>query len=111
MTRTPWGRAQHTDRIAEGVALHQCAGHGGLSLSPARWAELPAEVRQRFMDPGWAEEDCEYPIAMALLGLRSPWADEAVYVEAAWRTVDMGIHEEAAKHLPPRKEDACESTN
>ena len=68
---TPWGEAQPegNKEIAAGVTQVSTASHGGLRFSPERWASLPSEVRETFMHPGWAEEDCEAPIAMAVLGI------------------------------------------
>ena len=34
-----------------------------------RWEELPDLVRDSFITPAFAEEDCEEPIAMTLLNL------------------------------------------
>ena len=66
---TPWGCPQDIEELAEGVWRVSTAGHGGLKLSPERWEELPRLVRATFITPTFAEEDCEEPIAMTLLGL------------------------------------------
>ena len=68
---TPWGPAQSewNEEIADGVTRISTAGHGGLRFSPERRASIPAGVMGTFMNPGWAEEDCEAPIAIAVLGI------------------------------------------
>ena len=66
---TPWGWTQDTEELAEGIWRVSTAGHGGLRLSRKRWEELPDVVRDTFITPTFAEEDCEEPIARTLLGL------------------------------------------
>ena len=43
--------------------------HGGLRLSPTRWAQLPRELRDNFLNACWAEEDCEQSLVIAVLKL------------------------------------------
>ena len=66
---TPWGRAQDVEELADGVFRVSTASHGGLKLSRERWEEIPEQVRNVFLNPLYAEEDCEEPIALSLLGL------------------------------------------
>ena len=66
---TPWGYPQDIEELAEGVWRVETAGHGGLKLSRERWEEMPDMVRDTFITPAWAEEDCEEPIARTLLGI------------------------------------------
>ena len=66
---TPWGWSQDIEELAEGVWRVSTAGHGGLKLSRERWYSLPDLVRDAMLNPGFAEEDCEEPIARTLLGL------------------------------------------
>ena len=66
---TPWGWSQDIEELAEGVWRVSTAGHGGLKLSRERWEELPDLVRDSFITPAFAEEDCEEPIVRTLLGL------------------------------------------
>ena len=40
-----------------------------MKLSRERWEELPDLVRDSFLTPTYAEEDCEEPIARTLLGI------------------------------------------
>ena len=66
---TPWGWPQDIEELGDGVWRVSTAGHGGLKLSRERWEELPDLVRDAFLNPCFAEEDCEEPIARTLLGL------------------------------------------
>ena len=66
---TPWGWPQDIEELAEGVWRVSTAGHDGLKLSRERWEELPDLVRDSFITPAFAEEDCEEPIARTLFGL------------------------------------------
>ncbi len=66
---TPWGWSQGIEELCEGVWRVETAGHGGLKLSRERWEELPDRVRDAFLNPTLAEEDCEEPIARTLLGI------------------------------------------
>ena len=71
MPDTPWGKPDVVEPLAPGVVRVHTPGHGGLRIEPERWRSLPPAVRNTFMNPGWAEEDCEMPIAMVLLDLGS----------------------------------------
>ena len=66
---TPWGWPQDIEELAEGIWRVSTAGHGRLKLSRERWEELPDVVRDAFLNPTFAEEDCEEPIARTLLGI------------------------------------------
>ena len=66
---TPWGLPQDIEELAEGIRRVETASHGGLKLSRKRWQELPEVVRDAFLNPTFAEEDCEEPIALTLLDL------------------------------------------
>ena len=66
---TPWGYPQDIEELDKGIWRVYTASHGGLKLSRERWDELPDLVRDSFLTPAFAEEDCEEPIAMTLLGL------------------------------------------
>ena len=66
---TPWGYPQDIEDLAEGIWRVSTASHGGLKLSRERWEELPDLVRDSFLTPTYAEEDCEDPIARTLLGI------------------------------------------
>ena len=66
---TPWGWSQEIQELDKGIWRVYTASHGGLKLTRERWDELPDVVRDSFITPTFAEEDCEEPIAMTLLGL------------------------------------------
>lgn len=66
---TPWGEPQDIEELAEGIWRVETAGHGGLKLTRERWQEMPNSVRDAFLNPTFAEEDCEEPIARTLLGI------------------------------------------
>ena len=68
---TPWGPPQDVEELAEGVLRVSTFGHGGLILSWERWKSLPAAVRATLFNATYAEEDCEEPIALTLLGIGS----------------------------------------
>lgn len=57
--RTPWGPAQHEERVAEGIVFVPTDGHGGYRLSEERNRAIPAPYRSRNR---WYEEDCEQHI-------------------------------------------------
>jgi len=61
-TRTPWGEAQNTTKIADGIFFVSTASHGGFWLSRQRLNEMPKALRQgKFTKRAhWFEEDCEY---------------------------------------------------
>ena len=66
---TPWGWTRDVEKLAEGIWRVSTPSHGGLKLSRERWQELPGLVRDSFLTPNFAEEDCEEPIARTLLGI------------------------------------------
>ena len=53
---TPWGPAQHVERLADGIELVSTPSHGGIKLSAPRLGAMPPTART---DDGWYEEDCE----------------------------------------------------
>lgn len=94
---TPWGGVQASETVAPGVEFVVTAGHGGLVLTDERWEQLPSEVRDTFISRGFAEEDCEYPIAMALLGLGD---DRRKVVDAAILTAEaLDVYKPALPYL------------
>ena len=67
-SRTPWGPAQDVIAYGPEVVLVSTAGHGGLRVTGAAAKAIPESVWATMMHGrGWAEEDCEYPIILALL--------------------------------------------
>ena len=69
-TASPWGPIGHVEHLGYGVEAVSTATHGGLRLSAEAADRLPSDVASTFYKgPGWPEEDCEAPIAAALLGI------------------------------------------
>lgn len=60
ITSSPWGRPQSQRVLAPGIVKVSCEGHGGILVSPERFAQMPACFQ---LDAGpdgcWYEEDCE----------------------------------------------------
>ena len=74
---TPWGVSDTADTLAPGVVLVTTPSHGGLMLPEN--APIPAAVTATFINgPRWAEEDCELPIALALLQAAGAVKDDAL---------------------------------
>ena len=66
--RTPWGTADDVEQLGPEVWSVSTASHGGVRISGAALKAIPAEVRRTWLNAGgWAEEDCEMGIALALL--------------------------------------------
>lgn len=90
---TPWGENEGETYAAPGVVIVRTPSHGGVWLSPARRAQLPAAIRAgvgRYIasvwraSPGeWSEEDCEGPLVLACFA--SELNAEAVNVAAIRR--------------------------
>ena len=84
---TPWGAAQDTRTIAEGIVNYSTAGHGGIWLDAKRWSA----VSQLFPDwhsytgAQWLEEDQDWAIA----ALAFPHCFSAQDLRAAVQTAEM----------------------
>ncbi len=65
---TPWGPSQTVRELAPGIVDVTTSSHGGLRLSPSRWAELRAHFPRfkSFAGPHWLEEDCDYMAAVSI---------------------------------------------
>ena len=97
-SNSPWGRIEHVDTLAEGVDMVHTASHGGVRLSEEVQDRLPSDVLSSFLrGPGWAEEDCEAPIVLALLDL----TDERVKLMA----LSIGMKIERYRCAVPHLED------
>lgn len=84
---TPWGWSQSTHRYADGIDFYSTAGHGGLRLSPLRWADLTSSFDfHSFAGPGWLEEDCDFAFAV----IRWPELFDADTVHSCVRDVLRG---------------------
>jgi hypothetical protein len=64
---TPWGTAQDTNEIAEGITFYSTAGHGGMKLSPERHAKVQKKFPnfKTFAGGAWYEEDCDVMAVVA----------------------------------------------
>lgn len=72
--RTPWGKAEAVEIVAEGVGWVSTHGHGGLKLSAAMNRRVPDFMRRA---RGWYEEDCEWALAyVPLIGVLSDTDDK-----------------------------------
>ena len=79
--QTPWGQADQNEEIVPGVNFVSTPGHGGLVLSERWWRDIPEDVASTLTDRLYAEEDCEAPIVLALLGLEEGrWLDAAIRI-------------------------------
>lgn len=59
-SQSPWGKVQHADQIATGIASVSTASHGGMKLSPERNLKIPRELRQA--RDRWYEEDAQWAV-------------------------------------------------
>ena len=78
LTTTPWGHPQQQTQIGEGIVVVSTAGHGGIWLSPIRWADFSAlfPTFKPFAGPPWLEEDCD--VCLAALAFPSAFSTQAV---------------------------------
>ena len=111
---TPWGLSDTADTLAPGVILVTTPSHGGLLLPES--SPIPAAVTATFINgPRWAEEDCELPIALALLQAQKMVDDNAVPGYPATKILEAarGVAERfpryavALDHLPKTRHAAA----
>ena len=82
MKRTPWGTAQDSNVLADGIVSYSTAGHGGIWLSAARVRQLPAGIDNFLHDLRWWEEDCDWVVPYIL------FADDIRSMGRAYRFED-----------------------
>ena len=58
-THTPWGAADHTERVAPGIIRYSTPSHGGFHVAPTQNAKVHPAWR---LADGWYEEDCDWAI-------------------------------------------------
>lgn len=79
---TPWGKAQQSTKVGDGVVWHSTASHGGFQVT----AKLPKPL-QEFVPftrkAGWYEEDCDWAIVVVAF----PALFSAAEVANAKRTI------------------------
>jgi len=85
---TPWGNAQQTDTIADGITWVSTASHGGFILSAERRAAMPKSLREfaTFAGGNAYEEDCDAAIVIAAF----PECFTAAQVARAVEAIDRG---------------------
>lgn len=68
--QTPWGAAQGTKQVSEGIVQVWTASHGGYRLSKTALEAMPEALRnaRTYAGAGWYEEDCDW----ALVALAFP---------------------------------------
>jgi hypothetical protein len=74
---TPWGVADSTTKLADGVHHHITSSHGGyqvLSHVREKWPQ-PLRDFEPFAGRGWYEEDCDW--AIVALAMPHLFPDEA----------------------------------
>lgn len=56
-TKTPWGIAESTTKVAPGITYHETSRHGGFRVDSELNDAIPTDMRNR---GGWYEQDCEW---------------------------------------------------
>ena len=62
MMITPWGRADHVERLAYGIVRVSTPSHGGYYVPVAVRSRIPEHRQQHattWAGPGWYEEDLD----------------------------------------------------
>lgn len=84
---TPWGTADHSDTIADGITFYSTPSHGGFHLSPERLVKIDPRARayaakwSHGFGDAWFEEDC----AWAAVAIAYPECFTSKQVEHAFR--------------------------
>ena len=101
---TPWGKPDSVTEIADGIVYYTTPSHGGLRLSAERWAQLPSALADNFRTVGWAEQDCETPLVIALLGVdprpHFTWTLSEFRAHARVVAQHYSLYAPALAHLP-----------
>lgn len=56
-TKTPWGMADSSEKIARGIVSYSTPSHGGIHVTQRILDMMPEELR---IESGWYEEDCDW---------------------------------------------------
>lgn len=116
-TQTPWGHAQHIEKIAAGVWSVSTAGHGGLYVAPWKLNRMPVTLSAPtpYSSGGWFEEDCDWALVCAafpeLFDSRMCWyalsqaEHSGEYLRERWKDylgspLAAMLRERAAAHKP-----------
>jgi len=110
---TPWGIAQSTRTLAEGITLVSTASHGGIHLSAEREGRRQAEMPSfnPFAGPQWYEEDEDACVCFLLFADEIGEGDGLDIDAAVWSSVrhaSMAVDRhlerfEASKAPPPSR--------
>jgi hypothetical protein len=86
MTTTPWGKRDHSQKVARGIMWYSTPSHGGYHLSQKRLEEMPEPYKsfKTFAGKGWYEEDCDW----ALVVLSFPEEFKKCYGEEKYQDVN-----------------------
>ena len=79
-SKTPWGRADHVTKHAEGIYSVSTASHGGVKLDRTRNAQVSGLGR---VSGGWYEEDIAAVIPMLTFPHAFPYSRESVSLRQA----------------------------
>lgn len=89
---TPWGHADHVERVASGVRFVSTASHGGYRLDRDANAAMPEALRR---EDGWYEEDVD--AHLVVVGLPDLFGPEQVVaarkVLARWEPERLAAHD------------------
>ena len=92
---TPWGNADQTRNIGEGIVSVSTPSHGGYYVPARLYNRMPAELRSNKYGGGtWFEEDCEW----ALVALAFPRLFEPRQIQAAISTINVESAPDACYH-------------
>ena len=90
-SHSPWGAIDTVTPLGPDAVAVSTPSHGGIVVSPAGLARMPASIQQtKFSQGGWFEEDCDWALPYLALGLDEFEADAAAGAErlaAAMKTV------------------------
>lgn len=87
--RSPWGKIQDVQDLADGVWFVSTSSHGGIKLSRKLQNEMPECLRQK---TAWYEEDCEASLVM--VGL------QRYFHEEKWQKSINEAHQSAKNWFP-----------
>lgn len=92
---TPWGKAQHTSMIIDGIGHVGTAGHGGIKVRADLNELIPEYMRA---EGGWYEEDCDWSIPFVVFAAQLA---EGCTDEYTMKTLADGTAKETLKNWKP----------
>lgn len=83
--RTPWGPANETSKIAEGIISVSTSSHGGIHLDRKRQAKVTRMIPdfKPFAGAPWYEEDCDWAVVAVVF----PEHFDGASVQGACKTI------------------------